>query len=165
MRDFQDRVYNELCRDFCLARIGPRRQRFKRSEWQAQQAALRAEVNAERAARAEISEKAKALETDRLFADDQERFLNNQERDLKERELAFQQSKSEFTKKAIQVDATLKEKAAALTPDSLKKQIERASAIINAIDVSLIQDSELKQKILSERKKLSKSASYLSIDS
>lgn len=165
MRDFQDRVYNELCRDFCLARIGPRRQRFKRSEWQAQQAALRAEVNAERAARAEISEKAKALETDRLFAEDQERFLNNQERDLKERELAFQQSKSEFTKKAIQVDATLKENAAALTPEALKKQIERASAIINAIDVSLIQDSELKQKILSERKKLSKSASYLSIDS
>ena len=165
MRDFQDRVYNELCRDFCLARIGPRRQRFKRSEWQAQQAALRTEVNAERAARAEINEKAKELETDRLFADDQERFLNNQERDLKERELAFQQSKSEFTKKAIQVDATLKEKAAALTPDSLKKQIERASAIINAIDVSLIQDSELKQKILSERKKLSKSASYLSLDS
>lgn len=164
MRDFQDRVYNELCRDFCLARIGPRRQRFKRSEWQAQQAALRTEVNAERAARAEISEKAKALEIDRLFADDQERFLNNQEQDLKERELAFQQSKSEFTKKAIQVDAALKEKAA-LTPDSLKKQIERASAIINAIDVSLIQDSELKQKILSERKKLSKSASYLSIDS
>lgn len=164
MRDFQDRVYSELCRDFCLARIGPRRQRFKRSEWQAQQAALRAEVNAERAARAEISEKAKALEIDRLFADDQERFLNNQEQDLKERELAFQQSKSEFTKKAIQVDAALKEKAA-LTPDSLKKQIERASAIINAIDVSLIQDSELKQKILSERKKLSKSASYLSIDS
>ena len=165
MRDFQDRVYNELCRDFCLARIGPRRQRFKRSEWQAQQAALRTEVNAERAARADIDEKTKELETDRLFADDQERFLNNQERDLKERELAFQQSKSEFTKKAIQVDATLKENAAALTPEALKKQIERASAIINAIDVSLIQDSELKQKILSERKKLSKSASYLSIDS
>ena len=148
-----------------MARIGPRRQRLKRFEWKAQQAALRAEVNAERAARAEISEKAKELETDRLFADDQERFLNNQERDLKERELAFQQSKSEFTKKAIQVDATLKENAAALTPEALKKQIERASAIINAIDVSLIQDSELKQKILSERKKLSKSASYLSLDS
>lgn len=165
MRDFQDRVYSELCRNFAMARIGPRRQRLKRFEWKAQQAALRAEVNAERAARAEISEKAKALEIDRLFAEDQERFLNNQERDLKERELAFQQSKSEFTKKAIQVDATLKENAAALTPDSLKKQIERASAIINAIDVSLIQDSELKQKILSERKKLSKSASYLSVDS
>ena len=85
MRDFQDRVYNELCRDFCLARIGPRRQRFKRSERQAQQAALRTEVNAERAARADIDEKTKELETDRLFADDQERFLNNQERDLKER--------------------------------------------------------------------------------
>lgn len=164
MRDFQDRVYNELCRDFGMARLGPRRQRLKRSEWQAQQAALLVEVKAERAARADINEKTKELETDRLFADDQERFLNNQERDLKERELAFQQSKSEFTKKAIQVDAALKEKAA-LTPDSLKKQIERASAIINAIDVSLIQDSELKQKILSERKKLSKSASYLSIDS
>ena len=80
-------------------------------------------MNAERAARAEISEKAKALEIDRLFADDQERFLNNQEQDLKERELAFQQSKSEFTKKAIQVDATLKENAAALTPDALKNRL------------------------------------------
>ena len=81
------------------------------------------------------------------------------------RELAFQQSKSEFTKKAIQVDATLKENAAALTPDALKKQIERAAAIISAIDVSQIQDSELKKKILSERRSLSKSASYLSLDS
>lgn len=165
MRDFQDRVYNELCRDFGMARLGPRRQRLKRSEWQAQQAALLVEVKAERAARADIDEKTKELETDRLFADDQERFLNNQERDLKERESAFQQRKSEFTKKAIQVDATLKENAAALTPDALKKQIERAAAIISAIDVSQIQDSELKQKILSERRSLSKSASYLSLDS
>ncbi len=165
MRDFQDRVYNELFRDFGMSRLGPRRQRLTRAEWQAQQAALLVEVKAERAARADINEKTKELETDRLFADDQERFLNNQERDLKERESAFQQRKSEFTKKAIQVDATLKENAAALTPDALKKQIERAAAIISAIDVSQIQDSELKQKILSERRSLSKSASYLSLDS
>ncbi len=165
MRDFQDRVYNELCRDFGMARLGPRRQRLKRSEWQAQQAALLVEVNAERAARADIDEKTKELETDRLFADDQERFLNNQERDLKERESALQQSKSEFVKKAAQVRATLKEDAAKITPESLKKQVERAAAIISAIDISKIEDNELKQKILSERRSLSKSASYLSLDS
>lgn len=165
MRDFQDRVYNELCRDFGMARLGPRRQRLKRSEWQAQQAALLVEVKAERAARADIDEKTKELETDRLFADDQERFLNNQERDLKERESALQQSKSEFVKKAAQVRATLKEDAAKITPESLKKQVERAAAIISAIDISKIEDNELKQKILSERRSLSKSASYLSPDS
>lgn len=165
MRDFQDRVYNELCRDFGMARLGPRRQRLKRSEWQAQQAALLVEVKAERAARADIDEKTKELETDRLFADDQERFLNNQERDLKERESAFQQYKSDSVKKLKQAQATLKEDAAKITPESLKKQVERAAAIISAIDVSKIEDSELKQKILSERKNLSKSASYLSLDS
>ncbi|MGL4223076.1 MAG: hypothetical protein ACRCSS_20845, partial [Shewanella sp.] len=155
----------ELCRDFGMARLGPRRQRLKRSEWQAQQAALLVEVKAERAARADIDEKTKELETDRLFADDQERFLNNQERDLKERESALQQSKSEFVKKAAQVRATLKEDAAKITPESLKKQVERAAAIISAIDISKIEDNELKQKILSERRSLSKSASYLSPDS
>lgn len=165
MRDFQDRVYNELFREFGMARLGPRRQRLKRSEWQAQQAALLVEVKAERAARADINEKTKELETDRLFADDQERFLNNQERDLKERESAFQQYKSDSVKKLKQAQATLKEDATNLTPAALKKQIEKAAAIISAIDVSKIEDSELKQKILSERKNLSKSASYLSLDS
>lgn len=165
MRDFQDRVYNELFRNFGMARLGPRRQRLKRSEWQAQQAALLVEVKAERAARADINEKTKELETDRLFADDQERFLNNQERDLKERESAFQQRKHDFVKKAERVQTTLKEDAANLTPTALKKQIERAAAIMNAIDISTIENSELKQKISDERKMLSKSASYLSLDS
>lgn len=49
MRDWQDRLYQAVGREFGLARLGPKRQRLTRAEWVAQQAAQQAILSAERA--------------------------------------------------------------------------------------------------------------------
>lgn len=49
MRNWQDRFYQAVGREFGLARLGPKRQRLTRAEWVAQQAAQQAILSAERA--------------------------------------------------------------------------------------------------------------------
>lgn len=49
MRDWQDRLYQAVGREFGLARLGPKRQRLTRAQWVAQQAAQQAILSAERA--------------------------------------------------------------------------------------------------------------------
>lgn len=49
MRDWQDRLYQAVGREFGLARLGPKRQRLTRAEWVAQQAAQKAIAAVERA--------------------------------------------------------------------------------------------------------------------
>lgn len=49
MRDWQDRLYQAVGREFGLARLGPKRQRLTRAEWVAQQAAQQAILSVERA--------------------------------------------------------------------------------------------------------------------
>lgn len=49
MRNWQDRLYQAVGREFGLARLGPKRQRLTRAEWVAQQAAQQAILSAERA--------------------------------------------------------------------------------------------------------------------
>ncbi|HHQ4655133.1 TPA: plasmid recombination protein, partial [Aeromonas hydrophila] len=49
MRDWQDRLYQAVGREFGLARLGPKRQRLTRAQWVAQQATQQAILSAERA--------------------------------------------------------------------------------------------------------------------
>ncbi|MGY1511388.1 plasmid recombination protein [Aeromonas hydrophila] len=49
MRDWQDRLYQAIGREFGLARLGPKRQRLTRAQWVAQQATQQAILSAERA--------------------------------------------------------------------------------------------------------------------
>ncbi|MBW3814140.1 plasmid recombination protein [Aeromonas hydrophila] len=67
MRDWQDRLYQAVGREFGLARLGPKRQRLTRAEWVAQQAAQQAILSAERAGVS--TRKPTAEEQDAVFKD------------------------------------------------------------------------------------------------